>query len=114
MCENLYLRQLNQTEEGKIVSFSFPTPANYPSVVVINVTLRCNLFCKYCFAECGPGDKTNDMGEEVIKEIVDQMLQMPETKKITFEFQGGEPFLNPEAIEFCARYANKQAPNIIK
>ncbi|MDD3614306.1 MAG: radical SAM protein [Candidatus Pacebacteria bacterium] len=110
MCENLYLRQLNQTEEGKVVSFSFPKPANYPSVVVINVTLRCNLFCKYCFAECGQGDKTNDMGKKVIKEIVDQMLQMPETKKITFEFQGGEPLLNPEAIEFCAQYASKQAP----
>lgn len=107
--ENLYLRQLNQTKEGRQVALLFPKPANYPSVVVMNVTMRCNLFCKYCFAECGP-QRTGDMGEKVIKEIVDQMLEMPETKKVTFEFQGGEPLLNPKAIEFCAQYAIKQAP----
>jgi len=107
--ENLYLRKLTQTEDGRQVSLAFPQPANYPSVVVVNVTTKCNLYCKYCFAESCP-TKGEDMSKEVIKEIVDQMLIMPEVKKITFEFQGGEPLLNLSAIETCIRYANKQAP----
>jgi radical SAM protein with 4Fe4S-binding SPASM domain len=112
--ENLYLRNLNQTKEGRHVTLSFLKPAEYPSVVVMNVTMRCNLQCKYCFAECGPKRKGGDMGKKVIEAIVDQMLKMPETKKVTFEFQGGEPLLNPAAIEFCVKYANKQAPKFKK
>lgn len=111
--ENLYLRQLNQTKDGRRVTLSFPQPANYPSVVVMNVTMRCNLACKYCFAECCP-ESGSDMGEEVVKASVDQMLQMPEIKKVTFEFQGGEPLLNTDAIESCIKYANKQAPKFGK
>jgi len=111
--ENLYLRQLNQTKDGRRVILSFPKPANYPSVVVMNVTMRCNLCCKYCFAECCP-ERGSDMSEEVVKATVDQMLRMPETKKITFEFQGGEPLLNTGAIESCVKYANREAPKLGK
>jgi radical SAM protein with 4Fe4S-binding SPASM domain len=107
--ENLYLRKLVQTEDGRQVNLIFPKPANYPSVAVVNVTTKCNLCCKYCFAESCP-TKGEDMSEEVVKATVDQMLSMPEVKKITFEFQGGEPLLNLPAIETCIKYANEQAP----
>lgn len=106
--ENLYLRNLAQTDDGRQVALTFPPPANYPSVVVVNITTKCNLCCKYCFAESCP-TKGEDMGEKVIKATVDQMLNMPEVKKITFEFQGGEPLLNLSGIETCIEYASNRA-----
>ncbi|MCM8820059.1 MAG: radical SAM protein [Candidatus Omnitrophica bacterium] len=111
--ENLYLRKLAQTDDGRQANLIFPQPANYPSVVVLNVTTKCNLCCKYCFAESCP-TRGEDMKEKVITATVDQMLNMPEVKKITFEFQGGEPLLNLRAIETCIEYANEQAPKYKK
>lgn len=51
---SLFIRWLAE-EKGKTeVDFDFPLPAEYPSVIVVNITTGCNLRCKYCFADCGP------------------------------------------------------------
>lgn len=107
--EFLYLRNLAQESDGTEVNFEQSPPANFPSVVVMNVSLRCNMACKYCFANCEP-ETGGDMSEEVVKEIVKQMMTMPKIDAATFEFQGGEPLLNLEAIEQCIEYANKLKP----
>lgn len=90
---SLFIRGLAD-EKGKTeVDFDFPLPADYPSVIVVNITTGCNLRCKYCFADCGPF-KGENMTEDVMDATIDSMLSMPQVKVITFEFQGGEASTN--------------------
>ncbi len=90
---SLFIRGLAEDEDHTEVDFDFPLPADYPSVIVVNITTGCNLRCKYCFADCGPF-KGEDMTEEVMDATIDSMLSMPQVKVITFEFQGGEASTN--------------------
>ncbi len=90
---SLFIRGLADDEEHTEVDFDFPVPADYPSVIVVNITTGCNLRCKYCFADCGPF-KGENMTEDVMDATIDSMLSMPQVKVITFEFQGGEASTN--------------------
>lgn len=59
-----------------------------------DVTRRCNLNCKYCFK----GDSQN---KDITKEIVDKTIkEMKGVYIAQIRFFGGEPFLNPEMIEY--------------
>lgn len=87
--ENLYVRRLAKGADGEFVEMDFPKPAERPSVIVVNLTMTCNLRCKYCFAACEPGEG-DFMPETVMRKTIEQMFLMP-SKLITFELQGGEP-----------------------
>jgi len=59
-----------------------------------DITRRCNLNCKYCFK----GDSQN---KDITKEIVDKTIkEMKGVYIAQIRFFGGEPFLNPEMIEY--------------
>lgn len=95
--ETLYLRGLALDDQGCIVEMDFPKPAEYPSVVVVNITTLCNLKCKYCFADCEP-TKGSYMTEDVMERIIEEMYKMP-TPLVTFELQGGEPLFYLDGIQ---------------
>lgn len=95
--ENLYLRGLAKDKDKEVVCMDFPEPAERPSVIVVNLTMTCNLRCKYCFAACEPG-KGDFMSEEVMRQVIIQMFTMP-SKLITFELQGGEPLCYFEGMK---------------
>jgi uncharacterized protein len=59
-------------------------------LVEIHLTSRCNLACRYCFAQSGPGGM--DMEEDLAQEAVDAALAIS-TDDLTIEFAGGEPLL---------------------
>ena len=107
--ENLYLRGLAKDSSLEYVKMDFPKPAEYPSVIVVNLTMSCNLKCKYCFASCEPG-KGDFMSEDVMYQVIVQMFKMP-SKLITFELQGGEPLCYFEGmkkfIEISERLRNQ-------
>ena len=94
---SLFIRGLADDEEGTEMEFDFPIPADFPSVIVVNITTGCNLRCKYCFADCGPF-KGENMTEDVMDATIDSMLSMPQVKVITFEFQGGEASTNVQGM----------------
>lgn len=95
--ESLYLRGLALDDQGELVTMDFPKPAEYPSVVVVNITTLCNLRCKYCFAGCGP-TAGEFMTDKVMEKIITEMFKMP-TPLVTFELQGGEPLCFLEGMK---------------
>lgn len=73
------------------------------SLHIFVVTNACNLNCKYC--QANDGSKLHiRMNEKTAKAAVDIALSSPQ-KRLTFEFQGGEPLLNFETIKFITEYA---------
>lgn len=95
--ETLYLRGLALSDDGETIELDFPAPAEYPSIVVVNITTTCNLRCKYCFADCEP-QVGEFMQPNVMGRIITEMLKMP-VNVITFEFSGGEPLCNLDGIK---------------
>ena len=78
------------------------------SLHIVVVTLRCNMKCVYCHASSVNDEKKEfDMGKETAKSTVDFIFQSP-NRSITIEFQGGEPLLNWETVEFIIRYAKEK------
>lgn len=113
--ETLYVRGLALDKEGDAVSLEFPPPAEFPSVVVVNITTFCNLRCLYCFASCEEFHGEN-MTEDVMSRIIDEMLKMP-SESITFELQGGEPLCYIDGMEkfiLLAEEKNKKYGKTIK
>ena len=84
--KTLFIRGLAETTNGVEVEFDFPAPAEYPSVIVVNITTNCNLRCRYCFADCGSFEG-EDMLPEVMDATIDNMLSMPKVKIITYKKQ---------------------------
>ncbi len=65
--------------------------------VQINLTLRCNLACRYCHAESSP-ERFAEMDGEVMRDCVRFVEKLPK-KYIGIEFQGGEPFLRFDLMQ---------------
>ena len=78
------------------------------SLHIFALTNACNLNCIYCQARNQESDCKEFMSPEVAKKAVKIALHSPE-RNLTFEFQGGEPLLNFEAIKAIVDYteANK-------
>ena len=80
-----------------------------PVLHIIIVTLRCNHKCQYCHAAAAPmSAKHFDMTRETARSTVDTIFQSP-SPDITIEFQGGEPLLNWEVVQFTIEYAKEKA-----
>ena len=75
------------------------------SLHIFVVTNSCNMKCVYCQAQNGECTANGMMTKEIAKRSVDIALSSPD-KYLTFEFQGGEPLLNFEIIEYIVQYAN--------
>lgn len=70
------------------------------------LTLACNLNCLYCQAEYERGGKPF-MSAETARRATDFALSSPESE-LHFEFQGGEPLLNFDALKTIVEYANER------
>lgn len=81
---------------------------DFTSLHMFVVTHRCNQQCTYCHASSvGDSDRSlHDMSIETGKKCVDIALKSP-SQNLKFEFQGGEPLLNFEAIKEIVEYTKK-------
>ena len=78
-----------------------------PHLHVMITTLRCNQGCKYCHASRTDMDRVDtDMSPEVVKLAVEQAFQST-NPYICFEYTGGEPTVNMDAIKQSVTYANE-------
>ena len=67
--------------------------------LVLHLTQRCNLRCKYCFMALGTGEMT----EEVAKAAVDYAIKHS-GKYVRVNFFGGEPLLRFDLIQYVTNY----------
>ncbi|MCU7725980.1 SPASM domain-containing protein [Actinoplanes sp. KI2] len=72
----------------------------------VNLTNICNLACTYCFADGGDyGRITNAMGEESVGWIFDFIAaNVTPSRRVRFEFFGGEPLANYKTMrDICEK-----------
>ena len=77
------------------------------SLHIFVVTNICNYNCVYCQAQHNNQAGKGKMSRETATKAVDIALQSP-AQYLTFEFQGGEPFINFEIIKYIVEYAEER------
>jgi len=78
--------------------------------VLINVTLRCNQRCPYCFADAGGDPLRAGDGEPSLSEIsqwLDRLIELGEERKFNIQLSGGEPTVRPDLPEIVRLCADK-------
>ena len=78
-----------------------------PQLHIVVPTARCNLACTYCHMNPQPMEASRhefDMTPETARAVVEFAMNCP-NPRISFEFQGGEPFLNFAAIRAAVEHA---------
>ena len=79
-----------------------------PHLHGVITTLRCNQSCSYCHASRADMDRVDtDMTLDTAKKVVDFAMQSP-SPYIAFEFQGGEPTVRMDIIQFITEYAREK------
>ncbi|MFC1741253.1 His-Xaa-Ser system radical SAM maturase HxsB [Nanoarchaeota archaeon] len=95
---------------GKIISNYYDRTSflrNGTPLHILIPTLRCNLKCVYCHSAAKDADKKEyDMDHITVDKTLDYIFQTP-NKKITLEFQGGEPLLAFETVKYIVEKANE-------
>lgn len=72
---------------------------------IMVLTLRCNYKCVYCQVSAESMKRTDlDMTRETAQKVIDFIFQPPNSD-ITLEFQGGEPTVNWDVLQFSVEYA---------
>lgn len=78
----------------------------------LEITLRCNAFCKNCFKFCNMHEKSglnyydSDMTLDQIDKFINQVTEVSKIQKQVIEFcsiTGGEPMLHPQISEIFDR-----------
>jgi len=83
--------------------------------VMLELTEKCNMRCKYCIYHSGNGGYRefgkNDMTFEVAKLALDQFLVDSQKEELYVSFYGGEPLLRFDMIKMCVEYCTEMYPN---
>jgi uncharacterized protein len=106
------LREIHTLIETGRLTLYDPDTFEVPGLhrLVLLLTERCNLACKYCF-EAGTVDHKDGgrMPAAVASAAIDYLMLYAEQKECTIEFYGGEPLLNPETLAYALQYATQKA-----
>ena len=106
----------DQTSVAKdLLSIKYKTKHNrlaeFTSLHMFVVSLRCEHSCPYCQVSRQSDDKLKyDMSEEVALKSLDLALRSP-SPNIKIEFQGGESLLNFDLIKFIVEEAKRRETN---
>jgi MoaA/NifB/PqqE/SkfB family radical SAM enzyme len=72
-----------------------------PSILIFSITTRCNLTCKYCYAQALHPPSENEMDAGKIRDVVREA----EGLGISFiVVAGGEPFMRPELLDIAGEF----------
>ena len=77
--------------------------------LIIELTERCNLRCKYCiYNEYYEGNRNfnnNDISFDTAKKAMDYVYKHRHSERLAITFYGGEPLLNFKVMRQCIDYA---------
>jgi len=84
----------------------------YPTAASLLLSEDCNLACKYCFEIQTRNQKKKNMSKEVATKAIDMLFENAilgrdneaENKAVSITLFGGEPHLNPDALEAILEY----------
>ena len=77
-------------------------------VLQMNIGRKCNLICKHCHVNAGPGRT-----EEMSREVIDECLTFAKEQKIeTIDITGGAPEMNPY-LEYLIEESSKICGHVI-
>lgn len=77
-------------------------------VLQMNIGRKCNLICKHCHVNAGPGRT-----EEMSREVIDECLTFAREQKIaTIDITGGAPEMNPY-LEYLIEESSKICGHVI-
>jgi His-Xaa-Ser system radical SAM maturase HxsB len=80
---------------------------NWTALHIFVLTLRCNQNCVYCQASSQSEESGGcSMSRDIMKKSVQLMFKSP-SKHLTMEFQGGEPTLESDLMEFGIELAEE-------
>lgn len=79
-----------------------------PILHILVITLRCNETCVYCHASRADMTRTDtDMSREHVEKAIELSLQST-AKRITIEFQGGEPLAHFPMVQHAIKVAKQR------
>jgi radical SAM protein with 4Fe4S-binding SPASM domain len=89
-----------------IVNFGIRRPfvSGAPFLVVWDVTNKCNLRCKHCYANAGDNSGKSELSTSQAKQVIDKLSK---ASVPIIAFSGGEPLVRPDIFELI-RYAKEQ------
>ena len=99
-------------KRNQLMSFSVKNFNNFhtaaPLICQLEITNKCNLICRHCYAQSGPRAKRlSELNTDEIFKLIDELDEMG---TLSVFLTGGEVFTHPNSIEII-NYANKK--NII-
>lgn len=80
------------------------TRKNDPFLVTITTTLDCNFDCYYCYEDKSPVYLSRERCDQILSYIAEKIEDKGHGKLYT-DWYGGEPMLNPDAIEYFSARA---------
>ncbi len=101
-----YYRRGLVTTVRSIAEYGITKPQKLiaPFLIVWNVTKKCNLRCKHCYANATPQGAPDELTTEEKKQVIDQL---DEAGVVTIAFSGGEPLMAPDIFEIFKYTAEK-------
>lgn len=89
---------------------TFTPQASLLDTLDMQISHRCNLACRYCYAGGGNfGGQDKSMTLETAKKAIDFFIDHTDGKeKLCISFDGGEPLLNFKVIKEAAMYGKEQ------
>lgn len=76
------------------------------SVLVIDLTNRCNMMCDACFMDANQVGYVHELSFEDVKQILDDAAAVKPRRQMSINFSGGEPTISPIFLD-SVRYARE-------
>src|SRR5678810_919407 len=83
------------------------------AVLTVDLTNRCNMMCDPCFMDANQVGFVHELSLSLIKEILDNAIQIKPRRQMSVQYSGGEPTLSPHFLD-AVRYARKVGYNSVQ